>query len=213
MILAPPAAPASTAPITIHAWPGSLQQALADLRGPTGLTVISVATPLTESRVDARGAIRHALRQTLATFLAVPLASVTLLSSPGMPVQMLANSPPVHIAISHMPGLSVAAVSTRRAVGIDVMALGAQSLPDWETVAHDYLGPVATAELKRTPPADRAAAFAQAWTALEARLKCLGLVLTEWTPEIAARLNGCRVVAFTVPAGCCGTLAVAPILP
>ena len=198
------------APLAVHAWPDGLAQALADLRS-VGMTVLSVPTPLTARRTDARHAIRHAIQHTLAAFLDGPAASVAVLSRPGQAPQVAApGAGPVHLSISHLPSLSVAAISLRGAVGVDVVAVGTQSLPDWADVARDYLGPLATKVLQQTPPNDRPAAFAHAWTALEACLKCLGLGLTEWTPGLAARLQACTVISLTLPAGSCGALAFQP---
>ena len=198
------------AQLAVHAWPDSLAQALADLRG-VGMTVLSVPTPLTARRTDARHTIRHAVQHTLAAFLDCPAASVTLRSRPGQAPQVVAlGAGPVHLSISHLPSLSVAAISLRGAVGVDVMAIGTQSLPDWANVAHDYLGPLAAKVLQQTPPHDRPAVFANAWTALEACLKCLGLGLTEWTPGLASRLQGCAVSSLALPAGNCGVLAFQP---
>ncbi|MFM9901691.1 MAG: 4'-phosphopantetheinyl transferase family protein, partial [Polaromonas sp.] len=181
------------APQVVHAWPQGLPQALADLRGHTGLAIISVPTPLTASRPEARRAIRHALQNTVAALLGQPLTSITLLSSPGQPVQVRAPGAKLHIAISHMPGLSVAAICTHGPVGVDVMENPTQGLPGWAQVAHDYLGPLTEKALQHTPPTHRPAAFAQAWVSLEARLKCLGLGLTEWTPALEQRLTACGV--------------------
>ena len=197
--------------LVVHAWPEGLPQALADLRGNAGLVVIGVATPLSAIRPEARQAIRHALQSTVAAFLNEPVTSVTLLSSPGQPVQLQAPGANLHVAISHLPGLSVAAICTCGAVGVDVMATPAQDLPDWAQIARDYLGPQVTAALQKQLAADRPTAFAQAWVSLEARLKCLGLGLTEWTPALAARLNDCRVVPLILPAGVCGALALQPM--
>lgn len=192
-------------PVTVHAWPAGLPQALADLRGHTGLTVISVPTPLAASRPEARLAIRAAIQHTVAAFLNLPAVSITLLSSPGQPVQVLTPDGRVHVAISHMPGLSVAAICTRGAVGVDVMA--PSNLPDWAQLAHDYLGPQATAALHHQPPSHRPTAFAQAWVGLEARLKCLGLGLTEWTPALEQRLDACGGWPLDLPQGRCGAVA------
>lgn len=195
-------------PVAVHAWPAGLPQALADLRGNAGLAVISVATPLTASRPEARQAIRNALQHTVATFLNLPIASVTLLSSPGQPVQVWAPGTNLHIAISHMPGLSVAAICTRGQIGVDVMETPTQDLPDWAQLAHDYHGPQATAALHQQPAAHRPAAFAQAWVSLEARLKCLGLGLTEWSPALGQRLAACGVWPLDLPQGRCGAVAI-----
>ena len=199
------------APLAVHAWPDGLAQALADLRSGAGMTVLSVPTLLTAHRTDARHAIRHAVQHTLAAFLDGPAASVALLSRPGQAPQVAApGAGPVHLSISHLPSFSVAAISLQGAVGVDVMAIDMQSLSDWANVARDYLGPLAAKALQQTPPRDRPAAFAHAWTALEACLKCLGLGLTEWTPDLAARLQACTVISLTLPAGSCGVLAFQP---
>ena len=196
--------------LAVHAWPDGLAQALADLRS-IGMTVLSVPTPLTACRTDARHAIRHAVQHTLAAFLDRPAASVALLSRPGQAPQVaVSGAGPVHLSISHLPSFSVAAISLRGAVGVDVMAIDAQSLPDWADVARDYLGPLAAKALLQTPPHNHPAAFAQAWTTLEACLKCLGLGLTEWTPSLAARLPQCTIASLALPAGNCGALAFQP---
>ena len=198
------------APLAVHAWPDGLAQALADLRS-IGMTVLSVPTPLTACRTDARHAIRHAVQHTLAAFLDRPAASVAVLSRPGQAPQVAApRAGPVHLSISHLPSFSVAAISLRGAVGVDVMAIDAQSLPDWADVARDYLGPLAAKALLQTPPHNHPAAFAHAWTTLEACLKCLGLGLTEWTPGLAVRLQECTLTTLALPAGSCGVLAFQP---
>lgn len=196
------------AALVVHAWPLGLPQAQADLHDNAGLTVISVTTPPAASRPEARLAIRNAIQHTVAAWLSQPLSAVTLLSSPGQPVQIIAPGAPLYVAISHMPGLSVAAICTHGAVGVDVMALGAQALPpDWAQVAHDYLGPQATLALQSTLPAHRPDAFAQAWVSVEARLKCLGLGLTEWTPALGQRLDACDCWPLNLPQGGCGAVA------
>jgi 4'-phosphopantetheinyl transferase len=196
------------AALVVHAWPEGLPQALADLHGNTGLTVISVITPPAASRPEARLVIRHALQSTVAAWLNQPLSAIKVLSNPGQRVQVMAPGTALHVAISHMPGLSVAAIGTHGAVGVDVMAVGEQALPpDWAQVAQDYLGPQATLALQSTLPAHRPAAFAQAWVSLEARLKCLGLGLTEWTPALGLRLDACGGWPLELPQGICGAVA------
>ena len=207
---------AATARRAVHVWPDDLASALADLSGETcglngGLTVISRALPPSANRVEARAAIRQAVTQTLAAFFNQPVASVTLTTFPGQALRVTApGAAPVFVSISHMAGLSVAAISTGGPVGVDVMAVEAVETPmppDWELVALDYLGPPAAAALQHTAPAEQAQAFARAWVSWEARLKCLGLGLTEWTPSLALRLSVCDVQRLTLPPGCCGALA------
>ena len=192
----------------LRVWPADAAQALAELRGGTGLTVIGRETPLTASRAEARVAIRQALTQTLAAFFKQPTTAVTLVSRPGQALRvMVPGAGPVQVSISHMAGFSLAAIRIGGAVGVDVMAAQAPLLPGWELVALDYLGPQAAAALHRTAPAEQATAFAQAWVAWEARLKCLGLGLTEWTPSLALRLSACDVHELALPPGLCGALA------
>ena len=194
----------------VHPWPDGLAQALADLRG-AGLTVLSVPMLPTAHRAEARSAIRHAVQHTLAAFLNCPATSVALLSRPGQATQVAApNAGLVHLSISHTPGFSVAAISTRGAVGVDVMAVDTPNMPDWADVARDYLGPLAAKALQHVQPDDRPAAFARAWTVLEAGLKCLGLGLTEWTPGLATRLQACRITPLALTPDCCGALACQP---
>ena len=205
--------------LAVHAWPYQVDRVLADLRSGQACTVISVPTPHTTDRVRARALIRTALRQTLADFLAQPVASIRLVSRPGQGIRVEsthvshlshASEGFLSVSVSHAPGLSVAALGRGVAVGVDVMPLdpGATEMPDWERVAQDYLGPVVTKSLWQTPAAQRPAAFTQAWTHVEACLKCLNLPLTEWTPALAQQLASCRIVALALPDKACGSIAI-----
>jgi len=75
-------------------------------------------------------------------------------------------------------------------------------------LARDYLGPGAAAALAKLPAEQRQCAFAQAWTRLEARLKCLALELREWTPEFEVRLAACSVAELAMPAGWVAAVAI-----
>ena len=206
----------SAARRAVHGCPDdvALALALADLRREAGgaagggVTVIGQSLPLSASRAEARVAIRQALTQTLAAFFKQPSAAVTLVSRPGQALRVLVpGAAPVQISISHMAGFSLAAIRIGGMVGVDVMAVEAALLPGWELVALDYLGPKTAAVLQRTASAEQAAAFAQAWVDWEARLKCLGLGLTEWTPSLALQLSACEVQTLALPLGVCGALA------
>jgi len=108
------------------------------------------------------------------------------------------------LSISHEDGLSLAAIHLHGAVGIDLMRV--QDVPDWQAVARDYLGEAVAGALAQLPPEARALAFARAWTAREAGLKCEGLPLAEWTAlPCAARW---RRLELALPAGLCGSLVV-----
>lgn len=207
---------ATPAHMAVHAWPQQVDLALADLRSGQACTIISVPTPHTTDRELARHLIRTALRQTVADFLEQPVTTIYLASRPGQGIWLdTALMPgvlplPLNLSVSHAPGLSVAALGWGVAVGVDVMQLApdAAEMPDWQQVAQDYLGPIVTESLRQTAPAQRSAAFAQAWTHVEACLKCLNLPLTEWTPALAQQLASCRAMALALPEQAYGCLAI-----
>ena len=160
--------------LAVHAWPGPV---------PTtqdGLFVIGVAT--SPRRDTARAQIRLALAEAVAAVLALPAASIDIDSAPGrapaVVVRRQGMDQTIHCSIAHEEQLALAAVNLRGPVGIDVMRV--RELDDWRAVAADYLGPEALQAIAAASPAVRARAFAQAWTAHEARLKCQGLALSEW---------------------------------
>ncbi len=88
-------------------------------------------------------------------------------------------------------------------------------LSDWEQLAHDYLGPAAHLHLKSSHVHTRARLFAQQWSDLEAGLKCLGLGLQEWSPEVQSALDGCYRVPLVLPGALamefCGSVALQPL--
>ena len=186
-----------------------MQQAVEALGSDQAMTLISVPTPDTTSRTLARERIRVALQETLAFYLGQPARSITLVSRPGQAIGLDGPHAHLQLSLSHMPAISVAAIRRCGAVGVDVMQFdpSAEKMPDWARVALDYLGPVVTDLLQRAPATQRPAAFAQAWTGLEACLKCLGLALTEWTPALAQHLATCRVRPLALPANYRGAVA------
>ncbi len=102
------------------------------------------------------------------------------------------------ISISYCQDLAMIALCPGARVGIDVTEIA--PMPDWAAVAKSYLGPAALARLARLAPADGAArdkAFALAWAELEARGKCLGLGLQEWSAARHARLQAPAIEVIT----------------
>lgn len=191
----------------VHVWPDHVHLALAELRSARALTVIRIAAPETTIRSVARAHIRVALCDTLGSLLDRPAASIPFLSQPGLPLVLDLPDTRIGLSLSHAEGLSVAALHRGGPVGVDVMRVSPDVLPDWAAVARDYLGPPTCDQLAAVAPAQRAWAFAQAWTCWEAGLKCLGLALTEWTPGLAQRLALCRITPLDLPAPYCGALA------
>lgn len=185
----------------VHWWQGRLPQEHG------GLLVIGVNGE--DDRVLARSRIRAALRGAIALLIGVPESDVAIGSEPGrapsVSIHGGCGKPAPGIAISHDGGLSLAAINLRGAVGIDLMRV--QDIPDWQAVAHDYLGPGVAAMLAAADARLRPAALARAWTEREARLKCHGLQLAEWTQDGAAQTGACRCAALALPPGLIGTLA------
>jgi 4'-phosphopantetheinyl transferase len=173
--------------------------------------VLMVATPVTTLRDQARALVRAALRAFLATLAGCPAEALNLHAEPGEAPRVDHLSPdgqPIHLSISHEAGLSLAAVCVGGRVGVDLMRAADAAMPDRQAIAQDYLGPVAAASLAALRGGDGQAAFARAWTRHEAALKCLGLRLQEWTPELERALEQCRVSELALPAGYVGAVAV-----
>ena len=169
--------------------------------------VLMIATPKTTLRDEAR----RLVRTTLETFLArLTGCAHTLHTEPGTAprLDLAVAGRPVHLSISHESGLSLAAIRCGGRVGVDLMHAVDAATPDRETIAHDYLGPDAAAELMRFGVAERQTAFARAWTRHEAGLKCLGMQLQEWSPDLARELAQCRYSELALPAPYIGAVAL-----
>lgn len=165
-----------------------------------GLHILTIETPETPIRDSARQLVRQALKAALAQLLAVDEADISLISTPGLPVRLAPPWDHIGLSFSHEPGLSLAAIHLAGPVGIDLMRLG-KPLPDIERLARDYLGPAVAATLASQASEKQQLEFAQAWVCQEARLKCLALPMTEWTPEIDKQLARCSAASLAMPVG------------
>jgi 4'-phosphopantetheinyl transferase len=141
-----------------------------------GVLVIGIAAVL--PRAKARLRIRAAVREAAARWLDASIEAISVESAPGSPPRLLLAGRAAGLSFSHDAGISLAAVHLHGAIGIDVMR--AQDIPDWFTLAHDYLGPQVADALAACPAEQRPLALARAWTAREAALKCAGRQLAEW---------------------------------
>jgi 4'-phosphopantetheinyl transferase len=192
--------------LPVHFWLGALP-----LRGDTicaapDVFIIAVRTDAGQQRARARLQIREAIRATLSQLLDIDADAITLPAAHGSAPQiMLARSDPypIGLSISHESALSLAAINLRGAIGVDLMQV--QELDaGWEAVAGDYLGPATAQALATTAVGQRASAFASAWTAREASLKCLGMALQECTPLALP----CQSWPLALPAGYAGSVAL-----
>ena len=178
------------------------------LAEPPGLALLGVRGQ--SARETARLRIRIALTAELAAYFGIDAGRIALHSSQGVApwaiVALDAGDQRVALSISHDGDISVAAYCFSGAVGIDVMSI--VPVPDWESVARDYLGQYAARKLAARPEDERDAAFAHAWSEHEARLKCLGLQLSEWCDERAVALKACRCFPLALPEGYVGYVAL-----
>lgn len=185
------------------------------LAEPRGLALLGVRGQLAREsdREAARLRIRAALTAALAAHVGIDAGRIALHSPEGVApwaiVARDAGDQRVALSISHDGDLSVAAYSFSGAVGIDVMSIS--PVPDWRAVARDYLGPVTARKLAARPDGERDAAFAHAWSEHEARLKCLGLPLSEWCDERAVALQSCRCFPLALPESYVGYVALPAI--
>jgi 4'-phosphopantetheinyl transferase len=163
-------------------------------------------------REAARLAIRAAIVAELAAMSGLPPQRIALHGEPGEVPFALLDAPGgqrrAWLAISHDGALSVAAISLRGAVGIDVQRI--LDIPDWQPLARDYLGPDLAALLSALPAPERPHALARAWSEREARLKYLGRELVEWSAEDERALGACRCLPLLLPEGYAGALTLAP---
>lgn len=187
--------------VPVLAWPASIA-----LPAAASLCVISVVTPVGNDRRVARQVVRQALKEALGRLLQQSPESIELTSVPGAAPRLADQS--IGLSVSHESGLSIAAINLHGPTGIDLMrvATPATFFNDWETLARDYLGPLTATSLAQCAVSERTRAFAMAWTAQEARLKCRGMPLTEWKTAPHAQLAFCDQRGLALPDGYVGTV-------
>jgi 4'-phosphopantetheinyl transferase len=156
-------------------WPAPLAQ-----RGD-GLHVIGVRGD--GERQAARRRTRQALCEALAQLYGLEVGQIMIHFSAGRaPAVSFLGAPHAvapGISISHDGPLSVAAIHQHGLVGVDLMRV--QEVPEWRAIARDYLPPHVADRLDAAAPSERPLVLARAWTEQEARLKCHGRQLSEWS--------------------------------
>jgi 4'-phosphopantetheinyl transferase len=191
--------------LAIH-WGGDAS--FARLAGSSGVAIIGIRGQ--PDRETARLRIRAALVAALAAHYGIDAGRIELHSpqgaAPWAAVALDSGHHRIALSISHDGDISVAACSLNGAVGIDVTSI--LPVPDWRPVARDYLGRATADALATLPHGERDTAFAQAWSEHEARLKCLGLQLSEWRDDLALALRTCRNFSLALPEGHVGYLAL-----
>lgn len=192
--------------VTPLRWPADLEELVAQPR----LLIATVDTPSTAKRDFARRRVRAALGDLLARRLGVPRETIRFVAQPGQPIRLAPPYAQIGLSVSHEAGLSLLAIDLAGPVGIDLLLPSELASDEIRRLANDYLGPASTQRIAARPVAERAGAFASAWTAHEAALKCLGLPLGEWQPEIGRHLARCRLTPLRLAAPYLGMLAELP---
>lgn len=170
--------------LAVHFWPGTApapQDGLFAILIRTADAAPGTAPPAAQ-REAARRAIRLAAREALASVLGVPAADIAIDSAPGTAPRILLAGRASHIGLSfsHDANYTLAAFNLQGPIGADLMQV--QDIPDWQTIARDYLGPGVASALQTA--ADRPLAFTQAWTQREAALKCHAQQISEWQADL-----------------------------
>lgn len=192
--------------LPIRHWPGNGPWLFTD----ENLLVAAVNSEKTPNRESARRLVRRALCSLLGEYLACPAQDIRLISTPGQPIRLDQAGTKIGLSISHEPGLSLIAINPAGPVGIDLIRLTSITALGDEIprLTQDYLGPKIAAQLAALPLNERASGFADAWTRLEAGLKCLNKGLAEWSPAVQRDLSACPSLRLQLPAGYLGSLAL-----
>ena len=162
---------------------------------PPGQPVlIRVATAL--DRPTARQELRTALRALLAGWSNLSPEQLPLGETTSGPVWSGAlGGHSLDISLSYADGEGWMGLVRAGTIGVDVLPI--QSIPEAEAVAQLYLGPDKLLAIQQS--AAPAVAFAMAWTALEARLKCLKQPLRELPAALRPALKKCAVQNWVQP--------------
>lgn len=171
--------------------------------------VWALPTPPGAARDVVRALARDALGELLVEATGEPRGKVPLTNVRGEPPRA-PDRPDLHLSLSHAEGLSLLACHSAP-VGVDVQALPVQA--DAATAAL-FLGPNwHLAQSGQAQAAHISIVFAAAWTQHEARLKCAGEPLVEWSDALAARLARYHCAPLRGPAlqGWCAALGWQPV--
>jgi 4'-phosphopantetheinyl transferase len=177
----------------IYRLPNQLELAYEQLR-QNDLTVICVDVAQGSTRGDACVQIRQALIKVIAAARNLRECDVHLHTekghAPHAETGVGAQCRNYDLSITHEDRYAMAAISSAGQIGIDVVKMS--SFFDWKHTANLYLGEAAAREIESSPIDQQFQVFLQAWASHEARLKCLGLTLQEWSEELEQQLSSTR---------------------
>jgi 4'-phosphopantetheinyl transferase len=122
-------------------------------------------------------AARWALRHVLARYLDEEPAGIELGPGPHGKPQLAADSGRLRFNLSHSGELALIAVCAEREVGVDCERVERER--DCLALAERALSPADVEAVRTAPAAERPAVFHRLWVRHEARLKCLGVGLSQ----------------------------------
>lgn len=200
-------------PLTVHAWPEQRKLALRAL-AERQLVIVSIASKSSADKAAARNLIRQQIRAALTDLLCstyhCSATQINLKHVPGQApnknLQITLPDYPISISISHEQGLSIAAIYHGATVGVDLVRIDDQI--EWQAVAQLYLGKRRSEQISDALLSQQASCFAFEWAVQEAKLKCHGRALTEWSPQLASALEDCTISTLNLPQGYAGALAL-----
>ena len=114
------------------------------------------------------------------------------------------------LSLSYADNLLVLGCGKGVSHGIDLVRIGVT--PEWRDVAGVFFGPAMARQLQTLPESVQETEFARQWSSLEARGKCLGQGLREFSQARDSLLYAQRIECITtsdMPTGYCLSLAVA----
>ncbi len=177
----------------IYRLPNQLELAYEQLR-QNDLTVICVDVAQGSTRDDARVQIRQALIKVIAAARNLSERDVHLHTekghAPHAVIGVGVQCCNYYLSITHEDKYAMAAISSAGQIGIDIVKM--TSFFDWKPTANLYLGEAAAREIESSRIDQQFQFFLQAWAIHEARLKCLGLSLQEWSEELEQQLSSTR---------------------
>lgn len=170
---------------------GYTEEAAHDLRASGCALQFLKLSPAT-AREQARECARDALRVSLQGYFRCSAHAISITTKPGTaPVVTVEGIHQVYASFSYEAGCALVAIDVRGPVGTDIAPINHH--PGWGEecveVAKAYLPPGVWQHLKSLTTRARATAFAEAWALHEARLKCAGLPLQEWTRDLETPLK------------------------
>lgn len=158
------------------------------------VTVIGVDIKLGCTRDHARIQIRQFVTEMIAVALNLTERNIYINSEKGMaPYVMISEGAQqriVHLSISYEDQFVWAVICSINRVGIDVVKI--TEAFEWKDTAILYLGKATTQDISVKPAEQQFEFFLKAWASHEARLKCLGLALQEWSEELEQQLSSVR---------------------